>query len=123
MKRLLWPLYFIGALVVAWLIYSQLPNYIKEGGWLVAGLIFLMIMVVTFVIERTISLRRAAGRGSLPAFLTILMMPLTYSVAQGLAFGFMSYTIIKFVAGKHKDNNPVTYALTILFALHFVLGG
>ena len=70
MKRLIWPLYFIGALVISYLIYLQLPKYIKEGGVLVAGLIFLMIMVVTFVLERTISLRRAQGRGSLPAFLT-----------------------------------------------------
>ena len=57
-----------------------------------------------------------------PAFLTILMMPLTYSIAQGLAFGFMSYTIIKFLAGRHSENNLVTYSLTVLFILHFVLG-
>jgi len=69
-KQLLWPLYFLGALAVAYLIYMQLPPYIKEGGYLVAGLIFLMILVTTFVIERLISLRRAQGRGSLPAFLT-----------------------------------------------------
>jgi adenine/guanine/hypoxanthine permease len=57
-----------------------------------------------------------------PAFLTIIMMPLTYSIAQGLAFGFVSYTVIKFVAGRHRDNNAVTYLLTILFVLHFVIG-
>jgi AGZA family xanthine/uracil permease-like MFS transporter len=51
------------------------------------------------------------------------MMPLTYSVAQGLAFGFVSYTVIKLIAGRHKENNPVTYTLTVLFVLHFVLGG
>ena len=43
MKQLLWPLYFLGALVVAYLIYMQLPPYIREGGYLVAGLIFLMM--------------------------------------------------------------------------------
>ena len=58
-----------------------------------------------------------------PAFMTIVMMPLTYSIAQGLAFGFMSFTIIKLVTGKHKENNPVTYVLTILFIFHFILGG
>ncbi|MEP7027403.1 MAG: MotA/TolQ/ExbB proton channel family protein, partial [Candidatus Eisenbacteria bacterium] len=70
MKRLLWPLYFVGALVVAALIYQQFPAYIKEGGYLVIGLVYLMILVVTFVLERTVSLRRAQGRGSLSAFLT-----------------------------------------------------
>ena len=70
MKQLIWPIYFVGAMFVSYLIYMQLPPYIKDGGWLVAGLIFLLILVTTFVIERTISLRRAQGRGSLPQFLT-----------------------------------------------------
>lgn len=57
-----------------------------------------------------------------PAFMTIVMMPLTFSIAQGLAFGFMSYTIIKLVTGRHKENNAVTYTLTVLFILHFIIG-
>lgn len=56
---------------------------------------------------------------ALPAFLTIIMMPLTYSIAQGLAFGFMSYTIVKLLAGRWHENNAVTYTLTALFLLHF----
>jgi AGZA family xanthine/uracil permease-like MFS transporter len=59
---------------------------------------------------------------ALPAFLTIIMMPLTYSIAQGLAFGFMSYTIVKLLAGRWHENNAVTYALTALFLLHFFVG-
>ena len=57
-----------------------------------------------------------------PAFLTIIMMPLTYSIAQGLAFGFISYTVIKLIRGKNEENNAVTYTLTVLFILHFILG-
>lgn len=57
-----------------------------------------------------------------PAFLTIIMMPLTYSIAQGLAFGFISYTVIKLVSGQNEENNAVTYTLTVLFILHFILG-
>jgi AGZA family xanthine/uracil permease-like MFS transporter len=82
-----------------------------------------LIIVGSFMMVDLVHIRFDDFTEALPAFLTIVMMPLTYSVAQGLAFGFMSYTIIKFIAGKHKDNNPVTYTLTILFALHFVLGG
>jgi AGZA family xanthine/uracil permease-like MFS transporter len=59
---------------------------------------------------------------ALPAFLTIIMMPLTYSIAQGLAFGFMSYTIVKLLAGRWHENNAVTYTLTALFLLHFFVG-
>jgi AGZA family xanthine/uracil permease-like MFS transporter len=59
---------------------------------------------------------------AVPAFFTIVMMPLTYSIAQGLAFGFMSYTIVKLLAGRHHENNPVTDTLSVLFLLHFVIG-
>lgn len=59
---------------------------------------------------------------ALPAFLTIVMMPLTYSIAQGLAFGFVSYTVIKLITGRHKENNAVMYTMSVLFILHFILG-
>jgi AGZA family xanthine/uracil permease-like MFS transporter len=59
---------------------------------------------------------------AIPAFLSIIMMPLTYSIAQGLAFGFMSYCLIKLVTGRWKENNAVIYILTVLFILHFVIG-
>ena len=70
LKRLIWPLYFIAAMFVSYLIFKQLPEYLQKGGPLVVLLIFLSILVVTFIIERTISLRRARGRGSLPGFLS-----------------------------------------------------
>jgi len=69
LKRLVWPAYFIIALAVAIFIYTQLPEYIKKGGPLVAILIFLLMMVLTFVLERTFSLRKAQGRGNLVNFL------------------------------------------------------
>ena len=43
-------------------------------------------------------------------------------IAQGLAFGFMSYTIVKLLAGRWHENNAVTYTLTALFLLHFFVG-
>lgn len=69
MKRLLWPAYFLVAMAVAGFIYTQLPEYIQKGGYLVAILIFLLMMVLTFVLERTFSLRKAQGRGNLVNFL------------------------------------------------------
>ncbi|MCL4515004.1 MAG: NCS2 family permease [Firmicutes bacterium] len=56
-----------------------------------------------------------------PAFLTIVMMPLTFSIAQGLAFGFMGYTFIKAVTGRGKEVSPVMYVLTALMIVHFAL--
>jgi len=82
----------------------------------------ILILIGVLMMSEIAHIRFEDFTEALPAFLTIIMMPLTYSIAQGLAFGFMSYTIVKVVSGKHGDNNAVTYTLTGLFILHFVLG-
>jgi len=69
LKRIIWPVYFIATLVVAYFIFTRLPEYIQKGGPLVVLLIFLIIMVITFVLERMFSLKKAQGRGSMVAFL------------------------------------------------------
>jgi AGZA family xanthine/uracil permease-like MFS transporter len=81
-----------------------------------------LILVGVLMMSEIVHIKFDDFTEAFPAFLTIIMMPLTYSVAQGLAFGFMAYTIIKLLARRHRDNNAVTYILTILFILHFVLG-
>jgi AGZA family xanthine/uracil permease-like MFS transporter len=81
-----------------------------------------LIIIGSFMMADLVHIKFGDFTEALPAFLTIIMMPLTYSIAQGLAFGFMSYTVVKLISGRHKENNPVTYTLTILFVLHFILG-
>ena len=58
---------------------------------------------------------------AIPAFLTIIMMPLTYSISEGIMFGMLSYVILKAFTGKAKDVHPVTYIVGILFILKYVL--
>lgn len=58
---------------------------------------------------------------ALPCFLTMIMIPFTYSVADGIGVGFISYTAISLVSGKGKKIPPVTYILTILFVAMYVL--
>ncbi|MFZ3578983.1 NCS2 family permease [Virgibacillus sp. DJP39] len=59
----------------------------------------------------------------IPVFLTIVMMPLTYSIATGLAFGFISYTALKMMTGKFKEIHWIVYFITVAFIIHFVVGG
>src|SRR5882672_2488836 len=68
---------------IAFLIYKQLPEYLQKGGMLVPLLIFLLILVTTFVIERTISLKKAQGRGSLSGFLTSVKKSLSAGDVDG----------------------------------------
>ncbi len=54
---------------------------------------------------------------AIPAFLTILMMPMAYSIAEGIVFGIVSYVILKTLTGKWKEVSPVTYILALIFIL------
>lgn len=54
-----------------------------------------------------------------PAALTALAMPFTYSIANGLAFGFVSYVVLKFFTGKWKQIHPATAIVAALFIIRF----
>ena len=57
----------------------------------------------------------------LPAFLTIIMMPLTSSIANGFAFGFVSYVFMKAVTGRFREINPIMWLVSIAFLVNLVL--
>ena len=57
---------------------------------------------------------------AVPAFLTMMAIPLTFSIANGLAFGFTAYTVMKVARGKFREVNWFVYALTALFIARFV---
>jgi len=81
-----------------------------------------LILVGVMMMSDVVNIKFDDFTEALPAFMTIVMMPLTFSIAQGIAFGFMSYTIIKLISGRYKENNLVMYLFTFLFILHFILG-
>ncbi|WP_374424308.1 NCS2 family permease [Paracoccus sp. (in: a-proteobacteria)] len=56
---------------------------------------------------------------SAPAVLTALMMPFTYSIANGLAFGFVSYALIKLLTGRAREVHAATWVVAALFVIRF----
>jgi AGZA family xanthine/uracil permease-like MFS transporter len=58
---------------------------------------------------------------SIPCFLTILLMPLTYSIAEGLAIGFITYPLIKSFQGKAQEVSLGVWILAAVFVLRFIL--
>ena len=56
---------------------------------------------------------------AIPSFLTILLMPLTYSIGEGIACGFLTYVILMIFKGKTKKVHPVMYVLALLFVIYF----
>ena len=55
---------------------------------------------------------------AIPSFLTILLMPLTYSIGEGIACGFLTYVILMIFKGKTKKVHPVMYVLALLFVIY-----
>ncbi len=61
---------------------------------------------------------------AVPAFLTLITIPLTFSIANGIAFGFISWTLLQVSAGRWRQVHPLVYVLTVLLIARFAyLGG
>jgi adenine/guanine/hypoxanthine permease len=57
---------------------------------------------------------------AVPGFITMLAMPLTFSIATGLSLGLISYTVVKIAAGKIREINLLVWILTVLFILRYI---
>ncbi|MGQ9462146.1 MAG: NCS2 family permease [Candidatus Fervidibacter sp.] len=57
---------------------------------------------------------------AIPAFLTLVLIPLTFSITEGIAFGFISYALLKLVTRRHREAHWLLYLLSVLFLALFV---
>ena len=100
---------FLAALFIAPLA-SSVPAYATAPALLyVAGLMMRELIEIDWndVAEAT------------PAALTALVMPFTYSIANGLAFGFISYVVLKTTTGRMREIHPATWLVAVLFVLRY----
>ena len=82
-----------------------------------------LIVVGSLMIAHAAEIPWADPVISVPAFLTIVTIPLTFSIANGLAFGFVAYTVLKIARGEFRSVNWLVYVLTILFIARFLYLG
>ena len=61
-------------------------------------------------------------RSAVPAFLTLVMMPLTYSIANGIGIGAMAYVLITLFTGKYTKKDIAVTIIALLFACKFIFG-
>ncbi|MDR1586570.1 MAG: NCS2 family permease [Treponema sp.] len=80
-----------------------------------------LIMVGFLMMKPVTSIDFTDPTEGIPAFLAIVMMPFAYSIAEGIVYGVISYVILKVITGKLKDITVVTWVLSIIFILRFVL--
>ncbi len=78
-----------------------------------------LIMVGLFMLSPILKINLNDYTESIPAFFAIIMMPLTYSIAEGIVFGMLAYVLLKLFTGKFRDVSIVMYVLTVLFILKF----
>lgn len=78
-----------------------------------------LIIVGSLMLRAAASIEWDDATEAVPAFLTLVGMPLTFSIANGLALGFVSYPLIKLIAGRGREVGALAYALAALFALRF----
>ena len=82
-----------------------------------------LLYVATLMMRELVEISWDDVTESAPAVLTALAMPLTYSIANGLAFGFISYALIKLLTGKASQVHAATWIVAGLFVIKFAFFG
>lgn len=80
-----------------------------------------LIIVGLFMVSSVSKINFNDMSEGLPAFITMVFMPFTYSIAEGIVFGMLSFTFIKVFSGKTKDVSVTVYVIAILFLLKIIL--
>lgn len=111
LSSLFTSLFFILALFISPLV-MLIPVYATSPALILVGL--LMFDSVVKIDYKDLST-------SIPAILTIIIMPLTSNITFGIAMGLISYTLIMMLTGRFKKVNVFTYIITVLFILYFIM--
>ncbi len=80
-----------------------------------------LILVGLFMITSVVKINFDNMTEALPAFLTIVMMPFAFSIAQGIVFGMLSFVLLKALSGKWKHISVTMWVISILFIVKLVL--
>jgi len=80
-----------------------------------------LVLVGFFMMSPILKINFDDFTEAIPAFITIIIMPLTYSIAEGIVFGMLSYVFLKLLTGKVKDVSVVMIVLAVLFVLKFFI--
>lgn len=82
-----------------------------------------LILVGLFMITSVVKINFSDMTEALPAFLTIVMMPFAFSIAQGIVFGMLSFVFLKALSGKWKHISITMWVIFVLFIIKLVLDG
>jgi AGZA family xanthine/uracil permease-like MFS transporter len=81
-----------------------------------------LILVGFLMMSQIASIDFGRYETAIPAFVTMIGVPLTYSIAHGVGMGFVTYVAIQLLAGKRASVHPMLYVLSLLFVAYFIWG-
>ncbi|WP_058826748.1 NCS2 family permease [Haloferax sp. Q22] len=111
LSALVVALLFLGSLAIVPLA-TAIPQYASHIALVVIGVVMLRNVVDVAWDDITVTI---------PAGMTILVMPFTYSIAYGIAAGIVSYPLVKVAAGEYDEVSAGQWALAVAFFLYFVI--
>jgi len=80
-----------------------------------------LVLVGFLMMQQVAGIRWDDLEIAIPAFLTIVLMPFTYSISVGIGAGFVSFVLVKLVVGKARDVHPLMYGVAALFVAYFAI--
>ncbi|MFR9651180.1 MAG: NCS2 family permease, partial [Rikenellaceae bacterium] len=87
----------------------------------VAATSAVLIFVGLFMISSIVNINFKDYKDALPAFITIVFIPFSYSISEGIVYGFLSFVIIRLLIGRFRDVSPIMYLLVLIFILKLIL--
>jgi len=114
-------------LFIAALFFSPLVSMVGAGYEVADGTILYPVIAPALIVVGTMMMQGVRliewndPTESIPAFLTIIIMPLAVSITDGIAFGFISFALLKLVAGRGRETHWLIYLFAVLLAVRYVL--
>ena len=112
----------VGGMFALSILITPIFGVLAQNSWFMYGITSPALIIVGALMVKSVG--KIAWENleeAIPCFLTIAMMPFAYSISEGIAFGFISYVIIKLVRGKAKEVPVLMYVITALFLAKYVL--
>jgi AGZA family xanthine/uracil permease-like MFS transporter len=110
----------VSALFLLSLFFTPLVRAIGDAGAVTAPA---LVIVGSLMIKAALDVKWDEASEAIPAFIAMIAMPLTYSIANGIALAFISYPLVKLCSGKGRQVHPIMYVLAVLFILRYAYLG
>ena len=116
------------ALMLAALFFSPLARMAGEGVHVGAVTVYpvvapALVMVGSFMIRSVRRIDFADAPAAFASFLTMVTMPFTFSITEGIAFGFVTYAVLMLASGRGREVHPLLYVFAGLFVLRYAVLG